>query len=113
MTHERAGRSRSGKSELDLARRLRLVECAAEAAAHLGDLVLGDDERWREGDAVADRAHDQAVLQGEVLDQRADLALGRPRRTRLAVLHQLDTAEQADAAYVADQRMAGERRQPV
>src|SRR5579862_662769 len=91
----------------------RFLERGAEAFPDLVDLGVGDDERRAEGDGIAGkRAHDEAVLAAQGFDHRADAQLRIKARFARLVLYQLERAEQADAAHVADERMRSETLQP-
>ena len=93
---------------------MRLVERAAEAVEQLVDLVRRDDERRADRDAVAaERAHDQpsSLSEADAGRARRRPSASKARFVRL-VGDDLEAADQADAARLADERMIGQRREP-
>src|ERR1700679_3246311 len=84
----------------------RAVDRVLRLGDQLLDLVVGDGERWRADHRVAHGAHDEAAAEAIVAAMRADIArLGE--EAALGLLgHELDGAEQAAAAHLADERMA-------
>ena len=87
------------------------VEAHGEAADHLVDLLIRDDQGRREGEGVAGRARagDQApfeqALGGELLDPVIGIELPPGR----FVGDDLNPRHEPDAAHVADQRVVGQR----
>src|SRR5690606_7397568 len=98
---------------LALRPRERVVEAAGEPAEDLVDVALRDDVGRADGHRVADRAHDQAMVLAERHAASADRELRVERGLRLLVAHELDAAQETDAARVADERVRAERAQPL
>ena len=98
---------------LGLRPHLRLVQRPPQRVEHGVDLGAVDDQRRAQGDAVAaDRPADQALLLGEARRLGADAELRVEALLGPLVAHQLQRADQADAARLADQRVIGQRLQP-
>src|SRR5271165_3505936 len=70
------------------------VQCLLQPRGKLIDLRLGDDQRRREGDAIADEAGDQPIGAGVFVGDGARPARRGERRARRLVGHHLDTGQQ-------------------
>src|SRR5262245_25195456 len=82
----------------------------ADDAVHL---LLRDDERRGEEEAIAEVAADQALLLRQRDDTGADSQLYGERLVLLLVVYELDAGDQADAAHLADAVLAEQRPQSV
>lgn len=83
-----------------------IVEGAAKPLGDGLDLWRLDDQRRREHQAVADRAHNQAVPLRSGADASTDAERWLERNAGLAILHELHTEDEAKPAHVADKPMS-------
>jgi len=89
------------------------LQRVAETAPNFVDLGLAYDERRAEGDDVAaERPDDEAVLLRRIGDQGGRAALRIERGFRRFVAHDLQRAQEPDAARFADEAVRGEALQP-
>src|SRR5688572_6085567 len=65
-------------------------------------LILRQNQRRSDGDAVVTGTHNDPALAGRLCQPRADAVGGRERLLRVLVLHHLDDHHHALAAHVAD-----------
>jgi hypothetical protein len=92
--------------------RLGFVQRLADDADQRVDLGVGDDQRRAADDAVADGADHQAVADAQVADDRPGLAfLVEEAMVGALLADDLDGADQAQRAGLADQRVVVQRGQ--
>src|SRR5688572_17898569 len=82
---------------------LHVADRAAERCDAFVDLRLGDGERRRQNDPVAERADHQAALAAALEHAFGDAPAGWAGRLRLLVRDAFDTDHEMAAAHVADQ----------
>src|SRR5581483_8299806 len=88
------------------------VQGAPKAAEHFLDLVFAYDQGRTDRNGIAgEKAGNHAFLLSELHRSRSDGAPRIESATRGLVTNQLDSADEADAARLADQRMIAERAQ--
>src|SRR5579875_2280546 len=90
-----------------------VVESLFDPHHEIIDLRLGDDEGRTEADGVAHAARDDAMGLGALARMDGDPVARLEGLARRLVLDELEAPDQADAARLADERMAAEAPQPL